>query len=183
MRQALTDALGAALRGIDAMDAGKSPDDVERDLNGMASFSYNFRVPWTSAGVEVGESSFNSGWIRKESNAVSDDAMKEFCRRLHGRTVAEDLRLAGVMVDYSPSWNEWLKAHGKNFQVKPEQYLGLAYRGDGEAWHTVYLPFDATSFTPKVHDRSNGSDDCFLTLEVYNEGFGYGTLPSYRGRG
>lgn len=36
------------------MDAGKSPDDVEKSLNGMASFYYNFRVPWNSAGVEVG---------------------------------------------------------------------------------------------------------------------------------
>lgn len=49
--------------------------------------------------------------------------MKEFCRCLHGRTVAEDLRLAGLMVDYDPGWNDFLKAHGKDFQVKPEQYL------------------------------------------------------------
>ena len=178
-REALTDALGNALRGIDAMDAGKSPDDVEKGLNGMASLNYNFRVPWTSAGVEVGHSKFNSGWIGIESDAISDESMKEFCKRLHGRTVAEDLRLAGVMVDYDPGWNDYLKAHGKDFQVRPEQYLGLAYRGDGKSWHTVYLPFDATSFTPRTHDRSKGSDDCFLTLSIYNDGFGYGALPGY----
>lgn len=44
--------------------------------------------------------------------------MKEFCRRLHGRTVAEDLRLAGLMVDYDPGWNDFLKAHGKDFQAE-----------------------------------------------------------------
>ena len=182
-REALTDALGNALRGIDAMDAGKSPDDVEKGLNGMASFYYNFRVPWNSAGVDVGFSHFNSGWVRHESDAISDDSMKEFCRRLHGRTVAEDLRLACIMVDYSSSWNDYLKAQGKSIRVNPDQYLGLAYRGDGKAGHTVYLPFNATSFTPQTHDDNNDDGKCYLTLSIYNDGFGYGSLPGYHEAG
>lgn len=95
----------------------------------------------------------------------------------------EALRSGGIVVDYSSSWNDYLKALGKNLPVKPEQYLGLAYRGDGKSGHTVYLPFNATSFTPQTHDDNKDDGKCYLTLSIYNDGFGYGSLPGYHEAG
>ena len=92
---------------------------------------------------------------------------------------AELLKLAGIMIDYGPGWNDYLKANGKSIRVSPEQYRGLASRGDGKAWHTFYLPFAATSFTPRMHDGDKDGRACFLTLSIYTGGFNYGTVPSY----
>ena len=167
--KALTDALGDALRGIDAIPAGKSPEDIVKSTHGLAGKDFNFRVPWTSAGVEIGRSlvtTTGSGY-----HNISDDKMKEFCNRLHGRTVAEDLRLAGLMADYDPKWNELIKSKGLK-EVKPEDYVGLAYREGEESFHWVYLPFDATSFTPKEYRTSDKREvvaPLVLELQVYAE--------------
>ena len=82
-------------------------------------------VPFArSAGIELSYDEVRAAQL--ESRELTDEELElvaEGAGVMWQRIVAEDLRLAGLMVDYDPGWNDFLKAHGKDFQVKPEQYL------------------------------------------------------------
>lgn len=139
----LTAALQAALKGIAAQPAGTSPEQALK-RTGMASRIMQTPIHCYTSGRDYWHSKL---WDYMRSigpkELFTEDQAKAYCDRLHGRTVAEDLRLAGFMIDYTDAWNEYFQSRGKPYRVYPDTYVGLGIS------QTTYLPFNATSYTPR----------------------------------
>lgn len=154
-RESLTSALGRALAGIDALSAGKSPEMIAGSMNANRSTLYYDTTVWCRT---LGRS-FNRTLARESLASIgigdhyTDDQVRAYCANLHGRTVAEDLRLAGIMVDYDQAWG-----------VAAKKYLGLGCKHtiEGDVWRTYYVPFDARSYDLRSYDEDEGNMVAFL---------------------
>lgn len=87
-RESLTEALGDALNGIEALPAGQSPESIDSEGN--------FRVRCLSFGRTAVRGYAHFFAVEE---VTTDDAVREYQRRLHGMSVLDDLKLAGL---YSP---------------------------------------------------------------------------------
>lgn len=165
-RESLTVALASALNGIDALPAGTSPDG----LLGAAFVTRGFYLNRNVYSYTLGRS-FNLTMFRSSLASVgvgdhyTEGQIKAYCSRLHGRTVAEDLRLAGVMLEYDSNysnWNNWLAERGGN--MSPQNYLGLGVNHEvvGDRWITRYVPFDAKGYQLREYDEDNHHGVIFL---------------------
>jgi hypothetical protein len=162
-RESLTTALTGALRGIEALPAGNSPDD----LLGAAFVTRGFYLKRNVYSYTLGRS-FNLTRFSPSlattgvGDFYTDEQVKAYCSRLHGRTVAEDLRLAGLMLDYDANWNNWLAERGGN--MSPQNYLGLGVNHEvvGDRWVTRYVPFDAKGYQLREYDGDNHHGVIFL---------------------
>lgn len=165
-RESLTTALTSALNGIEALPAGNSPDD----LLGAAFVTRGFYLKRNVYSYTLGRS-FNLTMFRSSLASVgvgdhyTEGQIKAYCSRLHGRTVAEDLRLAGVMLEYDSNysnWNNWLAERGGN--MSPQNYLGLGVNHEvaGDRWITRYVPFDAKGYQLREYDEDNHHGVIFL---------------------
>lgn len=149
----MTAALQAALKGIAAQPAGTSPEAAFDRMSETQTYRYlKTPIHCYTTGRDYHASRLWSWFGSLGSDGqISEDQAKAFCERLHGHTVAEDLRLAGLMIEYTPYWNEWSEAHGRSLRLDEAHYpgLGIGYDDSGKDWQNIYLPFDATSYTPK----------------------------------
>ena len=153
----LTAALQAALNGIEAQPAGTSPEQALKRTS-RASRIMGTPVHCYTTGCDYWYSQlwdFMRG-VGPE-RLLTEDQAKAFCDRLHGHTVAEDLKLAGLMIDYTDDWNAYFESAGKPNRIYPNTYVGLGIT------QQTYLPFDATSYTP-VSAPDDGN--WFLVLGV-----------------
>ena len=98
VREPLNELLRKGLNGIDAMPAGTSPEDViksgtkrglEVDNKPISLHCNTFN--WDITLAKVGAICDNPG--------ATDDQIELFKSRLHGRTIKEDLELAGIVPD------------------------------------------------------------------------------------
>jgi len=165
-RESLTTALTGALRGIEALPAGNSPDD----LLGAAFVTRGFYLNRNVYSYTLGRS-FNLTMFKPSlattgvGDFYTDEQVKAYCSRLHGRTVAEDLRLAGLMLDYDANcanWNNWLAERGG--YMSPQNYLGLGVNHEvvGDRWVTRYVPFNAKGYQLREYDEDNHHGVIFL---------------------
>lgn len=88
----LTDSMAAALNGIDAIPAGQSPADVAATRpNGDRIKEINIYCNTLKQNVRLISATSRPGGIK-----ASDQQIKDYASRLHGRTVQQDLELAGI---------------------------------------------------------------------------------------
>lgn len=160
-------ALKDALNGIDALPAGLSPEDVRGAASGMAGFFYTAPVHSYTLNRDFRRSLFRNTLASiGVGDHYSEGEIKAYCARLHGRTVAEDLRLAGLMIDYDPSWNTWYANRGSSTRVSPQSYVGLGveHHITGDKWITSYVPFDATSYQLREYNEDDNAHQVIFLI-------------------
>jgi hypothetical protein len=162
-RESLTGAMTNALNGIEALPAGISPDDLLGAAFVTRGFYLNRNVYSYTLGRSFNLTMFSSSLASTGiGDFYTDEQVKAYCSRLHGRTVAEDLRLAGLMLDYDANWNNWLAERGG--YMSPQNYLGLGVNHEvvGDRWVTRYVPFDAKGYQLREYDEDNHHGVIFL---------------------
>ncbi|MBO7673439.1 MAG: hypothetical protein J6S63_00360 [Atopobiaceae bacterium] len=167
--EAYTIALKNALNGIDAQPVGQSPEEVRYINTSMANFYYAAPVHSYTLNRDFQRSYFANtlASLSYDEDYFSDKEMQAFFGRLHGRTVAEDLRLAGIMIEYDDSWNQWLREHNDSSTITPQSYCGLGVRHDTkDGWKTYYVPFDATSYDLQSYDETHDSNAYYGSHQV-----------------
>ena len=88
----ITTQLQSALKGIDALPAGTDPATIE----GTGSYEVLCNINGKTATKGQGGGAENFSY-------ASDDQINEYVKRLHGMSVLDDLRLAGI---YNPAMEE-----------------------------------------------------------------------------
>ena len=156
-KEPYTVALQAALKGIEALPAGTSPEDVRGETSASGLHLY-YKAPVHSYTLNRDFKRSLCLWSLAsvgDGNHFTDKEIAAYCKRLHGRTVAEDLKLAGIMHEDIEGWNAFFVSHNHKERVSRESYVGLGVRHKVEkgTWNTYYLPFDATDNDLKKFDE------------------------------
>ena len=109
----LTTQLQDALNGIAALPAGTDPATI----NSTGSFEVLCNINGKTATKGQGGGAENFSY-------ASDDQINEYVKRLHGNSVLDDLRLAGL---YNPAMEDWWNdAEGRGWFAP----CGLAFRAE-----------------------------------------------------
>ena len=136
----ITTQLQSALKGIDALPAGTDPATIE----GTGSYEVLCNINGKTATKGQGGGAENFSY-------ASDDQINEYVKRLHGMSVLDDLRLAGI---YNPAMEEWWDdSEGRSWFPA----CGIAFRAErgSKNAHARILTWDGKVVTKETTNKAD----------------------------
>ena len=136
----ITTQLQSALKGIDALPAGTDPATID----GTGSYEVLCNINGKTATKEQGGGAENFSY-------ASDDQINEYVKRLHGMSVLDDLRLAGI---YNPAMEEWWDdSEGRSWFPA----CGIAFRAErgSKNAHARILTWDGKVVTKETTNKAD----------------------------